>query len=435
MENGREKGKEGITQLEAAIAHLEAQRSALGDTVVETALAPLRRRLAELEQAEREPAPTFAGERKLVTVMFADISGFTTLAETMDPEAVRDLMNACFERLVPIIEKYGGTVDKFIGDEIMALFGAPIAHENDPERALRAALEMMDALTRFNAERGADLELHFGINTGLVIAGGIGTRGRQEYSVMGAAVNLATRLEEVSERGDILVGPDTHRLTEPLFEFELLEPIRVRGKAEPVPAYRLLAPKAISGKVRGIVGLESPLVGREAELRALQESVERLRAGVGGIVTIVGEAGLGKSRLVAELRSQVSGLRLDWVEGRCLSYGASIAYLLWLDVLRGLLGVTAETPPVAVRDALRERTERLEDAYPYLARMMSLRPDGSTSSPRRLVEGLPLEAETEDTVRDLEGEKLKVGAFRAIETLIESMARRRPLVIVCEDLQ
>ena len=423
-------------QLERAIAHIEAQRAILGDAVVDAALGSMRQRLAELEQAERETTPTFAGERRLVTVMFADIAGFSSLTETMDPEAVRDLMNACFERLVPIIiEKYEGTVDKFIGDEIMALFGAPIAHENDPERALRAALEMMDALTRFNAERGADLELHFGINTGLVIAGGIGTRGRQEYSVMGAAVNLATRLEEVSERGDILVGPDTHRLTEPLFEFELLEPVRVRGKAEPIPVYRLLAPKAIPGKVRGIVGLESPLVGREAEFRALQESVERLRAGVGGIVTIVGEAGLGKSRLVAELRSQVSGLRLDWVEGRCLSYGASIAYLLWLDVLRGLLGVTAEAPPVAIRDALRERTERLESVYPYLAWLMSLRPELCPEPRRRVVEGLPLEADAEDIARDLEGEKLKVGAFRAVETLIESMARRRPLVIVCEDLQ
>ena len=167
-----------------------------------TALAPLRQQLAELRGTPTAlPASSLEGERKLVTVMFADISGFTAMAETMDPEAVRDLMNGCFERLVPIVEKYGGTVDKFIGDEIMALFGAPVAHENDPERALRAALEMMEALEAFNVERSTDLGVHFGINTGLVIAGGIGTRERQEYSVMGDAVNLASRLEEVSERG------------------------------------------------------------------------------------------------------------------------------------------------------------------------------------------------------------------------------------------
>ena len=410
-------------QLERAIAHIEAQRAILSDAVVDAALGSMRQRLAELEQAERETTPTFAGERKLVTVMFADLSGFTALAETIDPEPVRDLMNSCFEQLVPVIEKYEGTVDKFIGDEIMALFGAPLAHENDPERALRAALEMMDALTRFNTERGTDLGLHFGINTGLVIAGGIGTRGRQEYSVMGDALNLATQLEEVSERGEIFVGPDTHRLTAPLFEFEALLPIRVKGKTEPIPVYRLLAAKAVRGKLRGIAGLESPLVGRQAEFRALREAVERLQAGVGGIVTIVGEAGIGKSRLVAEMRKEAPSLNLQWVEGRCLSYGTSIAYLLWLDVLRGLLGVTVEDSPIAVRDALRQGvetlcTERIDDVYPYLGRLMSL----------------PLEAEAEATVRDLEGEKLKAGTFRAVETLIECTTSDRPLVLVCEDL-
>ena len=153
-------------QLEQAIAALEAQRASLGDAAVDAALGPMRRQLAKLELAKHEPAPALEGERKLVTVMFADISGFTALAETMDPESVRDMMNTCFERLVPIIESYEGTVDKFIGDEIMALFSAPVAHENDPERALRTALEMMDALAAFNAEHGLNLGLHFGINAG-----------------------------------------------------------------------------------------------------------------------------------------------------------------------------------------------------------------------------------------------------------------------------
>ncbi len=463
-------------QLEQAIAALEAQRPALGDAVVETALAPLRERLAALGQAEA-PGPALAGERKLVTVMFADLSGFTALAETMDPEAVRDLMNACFERLVPIVRKYGGTVDKFIGDEIMALFGAPVAHESDPERALRSALEMMDALAEFNVERSTGLDLHFGINTGTVIAGGLGTRERQEYTVMGDAVNVASRLEDVSERGEILVGPDTYRLAAPLFEFQALEPVRVKGKAEPVPVYRLMAAKAAPGKARGIAGLESPLVGRAAEFRALQEAVERLRSGTGGIVTLVGEAGLGKSRLVAELRASLKGQKpgvscdtdaasatspdgapserrflptnrptdqstnlptyqstnlpisqptsppTRWVEGRCLSYGSSIAYLLWLDVLRGLLGMAADACPTAVRDALSEQTQTLcpdciGDVFPHLARLMSL----------------PLEPEDEALVRDLDGEERKSRTFHAVETLIESAAQQRPLVVVCEDL-
>ncbi len=296
-------------QLEQAIRALEAQRAILGDAVVKAGLGPMRRQLAELEKGA---APTLKGERKLVTVMFADISGFTALAETMDPEAVRDMMNDCFERLAPVVQKYGGTVDKFIGDEIMALFGAPVAHENDPGRALRTALEMVETLAEFNAERGTELELHFGINTGTVIAGGLGTYERQEYTVMGDTVNVASRLGDVSERGEILVGPDTYRLSAPLFEFETMEPVRVKGKAEPLPVYRLLAAKAIPGKMRGIAGLESPLVGREAEFHALQEAIERLQTGTGGIVTLVGEAGLGKSRLVAEIRGNAAAASQEW---------------------------------------------------------------------------------------------------------------------------
>jgi predicted ATPase/class 3 adenylate cyclase len=418
-------------QLEQAIVHMEAQRATLGDAVVEASVTALRRQLAELEQAERASRPALRGERRLVTVMFADISGFTAMSETMDPETVRDLMNACFEHLVPVVERFGGTVDKFIGDEIMALFGAPIAHENDPERALRTALEMMSELSAFNLQHSTALGLHFGINTGHVIAGGLGTRERQEYSVMGDTVNLASRLEEVSERGEILVGPDTYRFTVPLFEFEALAPVRVKGKAEPVQIYRLVGARAVHGKVRGIEGLESPLVGRDDESRALCEAVQRLWSGVGGIVTVVGEAGLGKSRLVAEMREQTlardsepsPGRAAQWVEGRCLSYGGSIAYLLWLDVLRGLLGVTLDAAPLAVRDALQERAQVLcpdcaDDVLPYLAQMMSL----------------PLEEEVETKLRGLGAETLQYLTFHAVETLIERKAQEQPLVVVCEDL-
>src|SRR2546428_9548417 len=141
-------------------------------------------------------SPVLAGERRQVTVLFADISGFTALAETMDPEDVRQVMNACFAQLVPVVEAYGGTIDKFLGDEIMALFGAPIAHENDAERAVRTALALLEALAAFNTAQGTTLGLHCGINTGLVIAGGIGTQSRQDYSVMGDAVKPAARVGE-----------------------------------------------------------------------------------------------------------------------------------------------------------------------------------------------------------------------------------------------
>lgn len=412
-------------KLKKAITELEAQRTVLGDETVEAALAGLRQKLVELERAETQrlfQSPlSISGERKLVTVMFADISGFTALAETMDPEAVRDLVNNCFDHLVPIIEKYEGTVEKFIGDEIMTIFGAPVAHENDPERALRTALDMMEGMKKFNADHNLDMGIHIGINTGLVIAGGIGSEGQQQYGVMGDTVNLASRLEDLSERGEILVGLDTYRLTAPLFKFEPLAPVRVKGKAEPVPVYRLQGARAISEPVRGLAGLTSPLVGRLAESQSLQAALQLQTSG--GVVTLVGEAGIGKSRLVVEARKSAATTSLRWVEGRCLSYGGSIAYLLWLDVLRGLLNVTLEDTLPTVQGALRQQVltlcpDQLDTVYPYLGRLM----------------GLSLEAEAEVIVRNLDGRSLKAGTFRAVEILLECTAQQQPLVVVCEDL-
>lgn len=411
-------------QLEQAIAELEAQRPTLGDAVVDASIAALREKLSRLTT----PAPTMEGERKLVTILFADISGFTELSEQLGPEQVRGIMNACFDRLVTVIERYEGTVDKFVGDAVMALFGAPTAHENDPERALRGALDIMAALEAFNAEQGTHLGLHIGVNTGLVIAGGIGPPGQQQYSVVGDAVNLAARLEDLSERGEILVGPNTYRLTAPLFVFQAREPIQIKGKADPVPLYRLQAIRPAPGNVRGVAGLTAPLVGRRREFETLQRAIARLEEGVGGIVTIVGEAGLGKSRLVAEARAtgtadQSTQQPIRWVEGRARSYGSSIAYLLWLDALRALLNVSTESPAPAVRQHLRQTVERygandFDQIYPYLSRLLSLAP----------------EEKSEQEIATLEGETLKKGTFQAVATLIHCITQDHPLILVCEDI-
>ncbi len=414
-------------QLEQAIAHLDAQRAMLGDAAVDAALVGLRQKLAALEQIEEPTAPALAGERKLVTVMFADISGFTVLSEKMDPESVRDLMNACFGRLVPVVEKYEGTIDKFIGDEIMALFGAPVAHENDSERALRAALDMMDALTKFNTERGTDLGVHFGINTGLVIAGGIGTGERQEYSVMGDTVNLASRLKDVSERGEILVGPDTYRLTAPLFTFKTLEPIRVKGKAEPVQVYRLAGLKAKPGRVRGLEtrGISSPLVGRDAESAAIKDCIERLLNGQGGIVSVIGEAGVGKSRLIAEiLRSaQNDDRELLWLEGRTLSFGQTISYWPFQEILRKYAGITEDDSESAAWRRLEGRITELfaEDTteiLPYLATLLTLE----------------VESKYTERVKYLDSEAMGRQIFLASRRFFERLAQAQPVVLVFEDL-
>ncbi|MBL7183608.1 MAG: AAA family ATPase, partial [Anaerolineae bacterium] len=388
------------------------------------------KRLVPKEFAERLLATRgkVEGERRIVTILFSDVKGSTAMAEELDPEEVMEIMNGAFEFLITPIYRYEGTLARLMGDAILAFFGAPIAHEDDPERACRAALEIVEGARRYAArleeERGiSGFNVRVGINTGLVVVGEVGSDLRVEYTAMGDAVNLAARMESAAEPGTILITEETHKLIAPLFETEALGRIEVKGKAEPVPVYRVMAPKVVPSKVRGIVGLESPLVGREAEFAALREAVERLHAGVGGVVTLVGEAGIGKSRLVAELRGGAVTAPPRWVEGRCLSYGASIAYLLWLDVLRSVLGMSVEDSPGAVRDELRQMVQSLcpdhfDDVYPYLGWLMSL----------------PLEAEDEARIRDLEGEKLKSGTFRAMETLIQCAAGERPLVLVCEDL-
>jgi DNA-binding SARP family transcriptional activator len=376
---------------------------------------------------EERSAQAVAGELRAVTVLSVRVSG------AIDAEAVMELANRLLMITEEVLSRYEAQIDRLLGEEMLAVFGAPQAHEDDRERALWAALEIQSEAQK------QGLRARIGINTGDVYVGRTGPERYQVGTVIGPVVNLASRLGDASEPGEIIVGPDTYRLTAPLFDFQVADPIKMGDIAEPLSVYRLLGAKTGHGKMRGIVGLESPLVGRETEFGALLEALQRLQAGPGGIVTLVGEAGVGKSRLVAELQRQSlvktpdgpqvptssrRGSSVQWVEGRCLSFGASIAYLLWLDVLWGLLGVTGEDPPLAVRDALRERVEMLcadcvDDVFPFLARLMSL----------------PLAEEVEAVLRGLGNKGLKVGTFRAAGILIERAARQQgPLVVVCEDL-
>lgn len=409
---------EQIKQLEFAIANLEAQRTLLGGAVVDTALGSLRQQLTQLR---RQPE-SLAGERKLLTVLFADISGFTTLSEKLDPEYVRSLMNACFDQLVLSIVKYAGQVDKFIGDAVMALFGAPIAYENHAERALRTALDMMGKMDSFNAEHGTDLGLHVGINTGLVVAGGIGSQGQQQYSVIGDTVNLAARLEDLSEMGQILVGPNTYRLTAPLFEFKPLAPTHIKGKGAPILIYQLFGHKSAPGSLRGIEGLHSPLVGRETEVKILGCAFAALSEGQGSRIGIIGEAGQGKSRLLAEFRQSIKS-SITWVEGRALSYTEGMSYWIARDLLYSLLGVHRDSPPEAVNIALYSSVKRFFpetslEIYPYLAHLLDL----------------PLDAAVEERVKYLNPETLRTRIHQGYIDYIRVRAGENPLVIVWEDL-
>ncbi|PYK67332.1 MAG: hypothetical protein DME45_10395, partial [Verrucomicrobia bacterium] len=403
-----------IEKLTAAIAALESQRSSLGNAVVDPAIAALR---AQLTQLESRAADAEVGERKVVTIVFADVSGFTALSETLDPEKVRELINACFDWLVPVVQKYDGTIDKFIGDEIMALFGAPVAHEDDAERALRAALEMMDVIAAFNGANGTELGLHTGINTGLVVAGQIGGHDRRDYSVMGDAVNLAARLEDASPVGEIFVGPATYRLTKQLFDFEPVPPLTLKGKEAPVEVRRLLGAKTVPKSTRGIEGLCAPLVGRDEELAEIREALAALGRGQGSTLAILGEAGLGKSRLIAETRALLPA-KTTWAEGRALSYTAGMSYWLAREILLSLLGAKAGASQSEIAAALWNSLNGQSAFYPFLARLLEL----------------PMEAAAEEQVKFLSSETLRSRILEALRGYVHDCAQRSPLVLVWEDL-
>ncbi|HRC77906.1 MAG TPA: adenylate/guanylate cyclase domain-containing protein, partial [Kouleothrix sp.] len=247
-------------------------------------------------------------QRKLVTVLFADMAGFTATAETMDPEDVRDVIRAYFGRLSAAITRHGGWIEKFIGDAVMAIFGIPTANERDPEHAIRAALDMHQSLADLNAElereRGIRLAMRIGINTGPVVVSFLGGRQGEDFAVVGDTVNLASRLEHAAPVGGILISHATHRHVRGLFDFQPLPPLAVKGKAEPIQVYEVRGalPRTFETLGRGVQGIETPLIGRDGELAALQEALRATREQRHArVVTIVGEAGVGKSRLLEEL--------------------------------------------------------------------------------------------------------------------------------------
>jgi class 3 adenylate cyclase/tetratricopeptide (TPR) repeat protein len=387
-------------------------------------------RLVPKEFAERLLATRgqLSKERRIVTLLFSDVKGSTAMAEQLDPEEWTEIMEGAFDVLIEPIYRYEGTVARLMGDAVLAFFGAPIAHENDPERAIRAALDIIEGAQRYAARLEKDrgipgFNVRVGINTGLVVVGQVGSDLRVEYTAMGDAINLAARMESAAEPGTVLISEATHKLIAPLFETEPLGSVQVKGKVEPVSVFRVRAAKEVPGKVRGITGLESPLVGRDAEFALLRDCLGQLLAGRGAIVSIIGEAGVGKSRLVAEIRNSAGASHLTWLEGRTLSFGQTISYWPFQEILWQYAGISEDDSEADAWRKLERRVSALFDqktpeVLPYLATLLTLE----------------VRDEYAARVKYLDGEAMGRQVFLASRRFFERLGQEQPLVLVFEDL-
>jgi class 3 adenylate cyclase len=283
-----------------------------------------------------ESAPALEGERKHVTVLFSDLSGYSAMSEKLDPEEVKEIMSRIFGEIAQVVAKYGGFIEKFVGDAVMVLFGVPKTHEDDPVRAIRAAREIHDLIEDISPEIekkiGQPISMHTGVNTGLVVTGEVITE-KGIHGVSGDTINLASRLQGLAKAGEILVGQDTYRQAEGHFTFESLEPTMVKGNADPVQIHKVLSQKEKPVTIHRLSGLRADLVGRKAELAQLEEAVENLREGKGRIFSICGGAGTGKSRLLEEFKATFDLDRIQWLEGHAYPYSQNIPYFPLIDLL------------------------------------------------------------------------------------------------------
>ncbi len=319
----------------------------LDQTAGQTAQSPLQKYIPKELMAKLETARasgTMAGERRIVTMLFCDVKGSTAAAEQLDPEEWTEIINGAFEYMIKPVYHYEGTVARLMGDAILAFFGAPIAHEDDPQRAVLAGLDILAGIEPYieqiKQRWGLEINVRVGINTGLVVVGAVGSDLRMEYTAMGDAINLAARMEQSAVPGTVQIAHDTYKLVKPLFDFEVLGKISVKGKEEAVPAYRVIGRKAIAGRLRGIEGLQAAMVGRDEEFNTLAEILATVQQGVGRIVSIIGEAGLGKSRLIRETkRSLANSDAVNWYESASLSYETAQPYGLFQRLIRRINGI------------------------------------------------------------------------------------------------
>lgn len=386
--------------------------------------------VSKLESAARTGA--MQGERRTVTMLFCDVAGSTAAAEQLDPEEWTEVMNGVFERLILPIYRYEGTVANLMGDAILAFFGAPLAHEDDPERAIRAGLDMIEEIKPYRAQVkrqwGIDLDIRVGINTGLVVVGAVGSNLQVQYTAMGDAVNTAARMEQTAAPSTVQVSEATHRLVDRLFAVDDLGPVDVKGKADPVRAYRVTGQLARPESIRGIEGLAAPLVGRAAEMEKLIGAFSDVRSGSGRIISLTGEAGLGKSRLISELRETLAAdpdtAGIAWHSGRSLSYESSTPYVPVRRILRSVVGLAKDSRPSSEDWVRIERfceaalPGRVATVAPYLATLLDV----------------PLPEDQQERIAYLDPARLRTEGMRATVEVLEAVVASEPVVLFFEDL-
>ena len=364
------------------------------------------------------------GERKLVTVFFADVANYTALSEKLDPEEVHQVMDGCFKILMDEIHRHEGTINQFTGDGVMALFGAPLAQEEHAQKACHTALSIQKSLSEYaekiKKDYRADFQMRIGLNSGPVVVGSIGDDLRMDYTAVGDTTNLASRMESMARPGAILVSKNTYRLSRDFFEFKPLGEIEVKGKEYPQEAFELTKMSEVETRIEAAAakGL-TRFVGRKNSMAALVEACDKAHSGSGQVAGIVGEAGVGKSRLLLEFRNRLPQSEFTYLEGRCLHYGGSMPYLPMLDILRSYIDIKGDDLEHFIKEKMAEKIlqldERLKSTLPPLQEILSLKVE-------------------DEAYVNLEPGQKRERTFEALRDLFVRESQTKTLVLAIEDL-